>query len=197
MTTLLERNKKNLDQLLKKQSINELEDIPIKTHEYKPDSSKERIEPRTQEVDRTPRRFNLNDYKLKAGKIYGSSEDDVDTKLEAWITKMQAHLAESYAYGNDEKGYYAKIVYYINDVSKLDQKYKNALQTKISDFAKKYSKEDAQPKTQTSQPQNKTRSDRTEPNVTNIQKAIANLSKESLKDLDKYVRALQNYEKTK
>lgn len=150
--------------------LNELEDIPIKTHSYTPKAGTERIEREKIEPDRSIR-FNPNDYKLKTGKLSASSLDQLDTKVDEFLDKTKNRMSMVYNIIDRDDEHFAYIVYYDRDVSKLDGKYKTSLQTKIEEFAKKNSKDDKSIKTGN------------QSSLNNIQKTIQKLSDETQHDL--------------
>ena len=157
--------------------LNELEDIPIR--DFKTDNAGknfDKVSDRSQEVDRSPSRFSLNSYILKKAKITAPNEKALDTKVDEWVNKTQARMGRAYTYSND--GTTAYVVYYDQDVTKLESKYKSALEKKLNDFASAYEKESD--------------TKGSNGNVNNIQKAIATLSDRSKKDLEKYVTILQS-----
>ena len=147
-----------------KQILTELENIPItQAKKSFSDDYKGSVKRDDEPIERVPKTFNINDYKIKTKLTSSVNADKIIDKFE------DTQMAIIIKYVGDDKAY---VAYYERDVSKLDKKQQNALRKKMDEFGKKYSEtKDETPKVKSSTM------------VNNITKLLDELSDESLEDL--------------
>jgi hypothetical protein len=170
-----------------KQTLNEIEDIPITQYNNNPKGGPDRVEPRKQESEGA--RFTPDNYTLKRGKVSAKSEEELDRKTDDLVEKAQNRMMMVYNYSKVNDTFVAFVVYYDRDVSGLEDKYKNALKNKIETFASEKSKGEANTKVG-----NKVNQSRA---VSNLQKTLMKLSDRSLRDVADYANSLAKREAQK
>jgi hypothetical protein len=156
------------------QVLNELENIPIRGLD------KPAPKP-VEEPDHVPDaglKFNVADFTIKKGVIAANTDEELDRKTDKFVTNFEHRMGMVYNYSQDDKDKKAYVMYYDQNVSHYEGKYRSALKKNIEEQAKDDSKEET--------PKHESGNLRT-----NIQKAIQALSDSSLKDLDNYVKILQ------